>query len=192
MLKPPSPNRRNALATLASALTLCALRPATVQAAGVATGQQPPAPGDALALPSWDDRPRVITPADLVLNAPPLVVYPSDITGKTVRERSRLNQILLVRLSPDQLDAATRQRAADGIVAYTGTCTHAGCSVSEWDASARQFLCPCHSSRFDPAHAGTRVAGPAARPLPALPLKIEHGRLLVAGAFSGKIGAKSA
>ncbi len=57
----------------------------------------------------------MITPEDLVLNAPPLVVYPSDVTGKTVRERSRLNQILLVRLSPDQLDATTRSRAADGI-----------------------------------------------------------------------------
>lgn len=173
---------------LASALTLCALRPPAARAAG--PGQ--PAPDDALALPSWDERPRVVTPADLVLNAPPLVVYPSDLTGKAVRERSRLNQILILRLSVDQLDAATRRRAADGIVAYAGTCTHAGCSVSEWDTTARQFLCPCHSSRFDPAHAGTRVAGPAARPLPALPLKIEHGRLLVAGTFSGKIGAKSA
>ena len=172
MLKPPNPNRRNALATLASALTLCALRPATVQAAGVATGQHPPAPGDALALLSWDDRPRVITPEDLVLNAPPLLVYPSDVTGKTVRERSRLNQILLVRLSPDQLDATTRSRAADGIVAYTGTCTHAGCSV-DFDPSSKQLICPCHGATYDPAHGAQVTGGPAPSPLSAIKVSID-------------------
>jgi Rieske Fe-S protein len=148
----------------------------------------PPQVGDLLATASWEDTPRVIAPADVKLNAAPLMVFPQDPASGLTREASRLNQILLLRLAPDQLDEATAAHAAQGIVAYAGTCTHTGCAVTEWNDKVLHFVCPCHLSEFDPAKSALRVNGPAPRPLPALPLKIEAGKLLVAGPFTARVG----
>jgi len=49
-----------------------------------------------------------------------------------IRDGSRLNEILLVKLAPAELDEDTLAWAADGIVAFSAICTHAGCSVTEW------------------------------------------------------------
>jgi Rieske Fe-S protein len=167
-------------------LAVAGLLPGAVQAAG--PDRLPPQVGDLLATPSWDDQPRVITPADIKPDAAPLMVFPQDPASGTTREASRLNQILLVRLTPDKLDETTAAHAADGILAYAGTCTHTGCAVTEWNDKVLHFVCPCHLSEFDPARAALRVAGPAPRPLPALPLKIEAGKLLVAGPFTARVG----
>ena len=178
--------RRRLLEGLAG-IAVCASLPLAVSA-DTSPAKLPPQAGDLLATPSWDDNPRVITPADVKLKAAPLMVFPQDAASGVTREKSRLNQILLVRLDPTTLDAATAALAADGIVAYAGTCTHTGCGVTEWNDKTLHFVCPCHLSEFDPATAATRVAGPAPRPLPALPLKIDNGQLLVAGAFTARVG----
>ena len=80
-------------------------------------------------------------------------------------------------------------RAADGIVAYSGVCSHTGCDVSEWIDSTRTLLCPCHDSEFDPARGAEVVLGPAPRRLAALPLAIVDGALEAAGGFIGRVGA---
>jgi len=73
------------------------------------------------------------------------------------------------------LGAAWIQRpTADKIVALSGTCPHLGCAVG-WDASAGNFLCPCHESRFNAA--GGRLSGPSERGLDELPLQVVEGRL---------------
>ena len=77
-----------------------------------------------------------------------------------------------------------------GIVAYSGVCTHAGCSITEWDDEAQNLLCPCHASQFDPRERAKIIGGPALRPLPTLPLALVGKNLKVAGPFSGKVGAK--
>lgn len=58
-------------------------------------------------------------------------------------------------------------RDEGGLFALSATCTHLGCTVGR---SGEGLACPCHGSRF--AADGTNLAGPAARPLPYLALKL--------------------
>jgi Rieske Fe-S protein len=99
-----------------------------------------------------------------------------------------LNQVVLVRLDPAGFKAETLARAAAGVVAYSGVCSHTGCDVTDWFADVRRFKCPCHESEFDPSDAARVVGGPAPWQLAALPLKIVDGKLAVAGAFEGRLG----
>jgi Rieske Fe-S protein len=105
---------------------------------------------------------------------------------------ARLNRLLLVRLEIDALGPETKPLAAGGVVAYTAICTHGGCEVDDWLATERLLLCSCHSSQFDPRNGARVVDGPAPRSLPALPLKIVDGRLVVAGSFTTPVGFESA
>lgn len=131
----------------------------------------------------------VIAPGDVVLGEPQLFVYPMDPATAVVRDGSRLNQVMLIRLAPSALTDETRARAADGIVAYSGVCSHTGCDVTEWLHGSRMLLCPCHDSEFDPADAARVDIGPARRRLAALPLDIVDGVLVAAGSFVGRVGA---
>jgi rieske iron-sulfur protein len=131
---------------------------------------------------------QIVTPGDLVAGNPPVAVYPIDSSSRVVRSGSRLNQILLVRLAPDELDTDTRARSAEGIVAYSGVCTHAGCDVTVWQAERRHFRCPCHESEFDPRDGGRVVGGPAPRRLPGLPVKVVDGVIVAGGGFTGRPG----
>lgn len=125
---------------------------------------------------------------DLITDAPQILAYPMEPTTRVVRNGTRLNQVLLVRLEPDRLAEETRSRAATGIVAYSAVCTHTGCDITDWDSEARRFQCPCHDSQFDPSDGARVVGGPAPRQLPSLPLKIEGGALVAAGEFEGPVG----
>ena len=129
-----------------------------------------------------------LTPADILPGAAQLLAWPMDPTDGTVRSGSRLNQVILLRLDPDTLSPDTRARAADGVVAYTSICTHTGCDVDDWQPNERLLACQCHFSQFDPRDGAKVVDGPAPRPLPALPLKIVDGRLVVAQPFTAPVG----
>ena len=108
--------------------------------------------------------------------------------GKTVRSGSRLNQLLLVRLDSETLAPETRARSASGVVAYTAIYTHKGCDIDDWLAVEQVLSCSCHSSSFDPKDGAKVVDGPAPRVLPALPLKIVDGTLVVAKPFTAPVG----
>ena len=149
-----------------------------------------PQTGDELVYPFWENDGRLITGDDIPLGGPPVLAYPRDPATRVARDRSRLNQILVVRFAQEELSAKTRQVAVDGIVAYSGVCTHTGCNISEWDAERQHFLCPCHASAFDPKDRARIHGGPAPKPLPALPLHFVEGSLRVAGPFSGRVGGK--
>jgi rieske iron-sulfur protein len=150
----------------------------------------PPQTGDEIVFPSWESEDRIVLLDDVPIDGPPLLAYPRDPASKTPREKSRLNQILLVRFDPSELGAKTAALAVSGVVAYSGVCTHTGCSVTEWNVEARNFLCPCHASQFDPRQHAKIIGGPAPRPLPMLPLALEDNVLKVGGPFSAKVGAK--
>jgi Rieske Fe-S protein len=148
----------------------------------------PPQAGDYLVFAAGDRTGQPIGPADVVVGEAPVSAHASDPGGQVVRNGSRLNQILLVRFDPSELAEQTRLRAADGVVAYSGVCTHTGCDVTDWRQADNHFRCPCHDSEFDPRDAAEVRTGPAPRRLPALPLKVEQGRLIVADGFTGRVG----
>lgn len=58
------------------------------------------------------------------------------------------------------------QPTAGTFLAYSGICTHNGCTVG-YDEGAAEFACPCHGARFEVA-TGEPVQGPAQRPLTAI------------------------
>jgi Rieske Fe-S protein len=58
----------------------------------------------------------------------------------------------------------------------SAVCPHEQCEVV-WSEGSREFLCPCHDSRFGPE--GARLAGPAERDLTRLPSRVEGGVLEV-------------
>ena len=135
-----------------------------------------------------DDAMKPLVAADFKIGDKPMVVFPCDPVTKTLRDGSRLNRIVLVRLEPATLDAPTAARAADGIVAYSAFCTHQGCDVSSWVAAEKVLLCFCHFSKFAPQQEAAVTGGPAPRPLPALPLKLQDDKLVIAGRFTAAPG----
>jgi len=147
-----------------------------------------PQANDRLAFASGERKGQPIALADLPADGPPVAAYPMDPATRVVRDDSRLNQILLVRLDQNRLNGDTRARAADGVVAYSAVCTHTGCDVWEWLPASSAIKCSCHFSEFDLKDSARVVNGPAPRRLPALPLKAVDGAPIVAGGFVGRPG----
>jgi Rieske Fe-S protein len=127
-----------------------------------------------------------------VLTAGPVIAWAMDGADGTVRNGSRLNRVLLVRPDPDRLAPDTKERSAEGVVAYTAICTHTGCEVTGWLAEEQLLQCACHASKFDPSDGARVVDGPAPRVLPALPLGVQDGRLVVARPFTSRVGFETA
>ena len=70
---------------------------------------------------------------------------------------------------------SSSKTGADKVEALNVTCPHAGCPV-EFKAGPRNFLCPCHDSRFNLD--GSLVAGarsPSPRAMDALEVEIREG-----------------
>lgn len=138
-----------------------------------------------------DDREgKIIAPGDVPLGGPPVVAFPMDTKSGLVRNKSRLNRVVLIRLVPREIGESTRIHSAEGILAYSAVCTHTACDLSEWNAEARHLLCPCHGSEFDVKDGARVMNGPAPRRLAILPLKVSESRLMAAGGFIGRVGSK--
>ena len=58
----------------------------------------------------------------------------------------------------------------EGLLGLHKGCTHLSC-LCVWDESSREYVCPCHGSRF--AEDGAHLAGPAPRALDRFALRIE-------------------
>ena len=129
-----------------------------------------------------------LTPASIPLADRPVIAWAVDPGDKTVRNGSRLNRVLLLRLDPESLDPRTRALAADGVVAYSAICTHTGCDIGDFLRDEHMLYCECHESKFDPRDNARVTDGPAPRSLPALPLKLVEGRLVVAAPFTSRVG----
>src|SRR6266581_2156335 len=106
---------------------------------------------------------NALEPRDIPLGGPPLLAWPMDAADKTVRKDSRLNKILLLRLDPATLVGATKDRAAEGVVAYSAICPHAGCEVNVWAAEQQTLECSCHYSHYNPREGASVIDGPAPR-----------------------------
>ncbi|HTT41226.1 MAG TPA: Rieske (2Fe-2S) protein [Burkholderiales bacterium] len=147
-----------------------------------------PTPGDQLVFVLGDRKGQVVKVEDLALGGPQELAYPMDPATKVVRDATRLNQVLLIRLDPAELKPDARANAAEGVVAYSAICTHQGCDVSQWKPDSKMLLCVCHGSEYDPRDRAKVTFGPAPRRLAMLPVKTEGGVLVVAGPFKGKVG----
>ena len=147
--------------------------------------------GDVL-VKAGDASAKPLGPDDIQPGAKPVMAWAMDPANGTVRNGSRLNQVLVMRLNPEKLTPETQSRAAAGVVAYTAICTHMGCEVDDWLETEQRLYCPCHGSKFDPADGAKVVEGEAPRPLPSLPLRVVEGRLIVAGPFTARVGFESA
>ena len=90
-------------------------------------------------------------------------------------------------MDPATLGGAAASDAVDGVLAFSALCPHAGCNVATWIPEKGILCCDCHASDFDARARGGVIAGPTARPLPALPLKLSGDVLVVAKAFAGVI-----
>ena len=91
-------------------------------------------------------------------------------------------QTVLIRLPPglNRPRPGRADWAPNGLIAYSKICTHAGCPVGLYQAEERQLVCPCHQSVFDVTDGARPTAGPAAQPLPQLPLAVDGDGYLVA------------
>lgn len=151
-----------------------------------------PHPGRALETTPWKRGERMVTRdgrlvlADDVEVGSFLTVFPE---GDPEADDATA---ILIGLDPAVLDrpgAVARSGSARGLVAFSKLCTHAGCPVGLYEQTTQQLLCPCHQSVFDVLSGAQPIAGPAARPLPQLPLRINaQGYVEADGGFHGQVG----
>jgi ubiquinol-cytochrome c reductase iron-sulfur subunit len=158
-----------------------------------------PKPGDRIGSSPWRAGTRVVDedggqlgPADVEIGTF-VTGFPD---GADPRELG--SPVVLVRLDPTDLDLPADRSGwdADGVLAFSKICTHAGCTINLYrfptfpaQSPGPALVCPCHYSTFDPATGGNRIFGPAGRGLPQLPLELDGaGKLIAAGDFSGPIG----
>src|SRR3984957_17290673 len=195
MSSPSDQTRRSLILTALATAASVAARPAAAEEDQPGSDERPQK-ADVLVFSEGEHEGEVITLQDLKLGGPLARAWPKDPKTSVIRNGSRLNEVLVIRLDPAELDDETRAHAADGIVAYSAICSHAGCPVTAWVKGAEGdqdvFKCVCHNSEYDPRHSAEVVFGPAPRRLAALPLAITEGSLTVAAALVGKVGAQQA
>jgi ubiquinol-cytochrome c reductase iron-sulfur subunit len=90
--------------------------------------------------------------------------------------------VIVVRMDPNTITIPPSREGwqIGGILCYSKICTHVGCPISLWEQQTHHLLCPCHQSTFDLGDAGKVVFGPAARPLPQLPITTDAEGYIVA------------
>ena len=142
-----------------------------------------PAPGNTLKVTPWERGKRVVDEEGepVTLNSVPedgfITVFPEGHEGAADA------QALLIRVRQGSLKLPPERLAAvpEGThVAYSKICTHAGCPVGLYRAESQSLICPCHQSQFDVADGAKPFFGPAARPLPQLPLGVDEDGVLIA------------
>jgi ubiquinol-cytochrome c reductase iron-sulfur subunit len=168
-----------------------------------------PLPGDKLFSTIWDEGMLLardvvgtpIRPSDMeigdLINGQPIALFETDEEGEPLYEGEDLlvnkakASIVIVRMDPsDNTPAPGRENwAVDGILCYSKICTHVGCPINLYARKTHHLLCPCHQSTFDLSDGARVVFGPAARPLPQLPLAVnEDGYLVAQSDFTEPVG----
>ncbi|GAA0325068.1 Rieske (2Fe-2S) protein [Actinoallomurus spadix] len=99
--------------------------------------------------------------------------------------------VLLINVPEDQLKVKKGRENwnVGGIIAYSKICTHVGCPAALYEQTTHHILCPCHQSTFDALDGAKVIFGPAARPLPQLPLGVDsEGYLIAMSDFHEPVG----
>lgn len=147
-----------------------------------------PRRGDVLVHAEGEKKGRAVRPDELDIAAPPVFAYPMDPENGVVRDRNRINQVLVLRIDAKEIAPQSAPHTADGVVAYSAICTHYGCPITLRHSSGRAIVCNCHGSTFDVANHGEVIAGPAPRRLAMLPIASADGNLVVTAGFTGRLG----
>jgi ubiquinol-cytochrome c reductase iron-sulfur subunit len=163
-------------------------------------GDLGPNPGDTLRHTMWKKGTRLamdptgvpIKAADITLGSVFHVIPEglAELKKHKLEEKAKA-AVLLIRLNPaDLIESEERKTwSYDGIVAYSKICTHVGCPVALYEQLTHNLLCPCHQSTFDVTDACKVVFGPAARPLPQLPITVDaEGYLIAQSDFTEPVG----
>lgn len=140
---------------------------------------------------------RPIKPSDMVVgqlvNGAPANLHELEEQNPSgyLNERAKA-AVILVRIAPDKIQPGPGREnwGVDGILCYSKICTHVGCPISLYEQQTHHVLCPCHQSTFDLADSAKVMFGPAARPLPQLPLMVDsEGYLVAQEGFTEPVGA---
>jgi ubiquinol-cytochrome c reductase iron-sulfur subunit len=106
-------------------------------------------------------------------------------------QAAAVDQVVLIRVQLTDLvtEPGRSSWAPEGYVAYSKLCTHAGCPVGLYEKQLRLLVCPCHQSMFNIDDGAVPQFGPAPRPLPQLPLFVDHsGFLRAQSGFDQPVG----
>lgn len=147
-----------------------------------------PQVGDILVHDDISEGIKPILASKLELNVQQTMAFPQDSSSLIVRDGSRFNKIMVIRLNPKDMDEETLSKSANGVVAYSAICTHQGCDVNSYLDDKKEFFCFCHLSRFDPLKAGAVTNGPATKKLAMLPIEEINDHLIVRKRFTRKPG----
>ncbi len=155
-----------------------------------------PQPGTSLRHTVWSPGRRLLvagtnqplTPAQFSAPGSMITIVP-DGYSDNLDELTKAT-VILIKFRPGELDIPTTTQGGtligtmnwtvDNIVAYSKICTHVGCPVALYEQTTHHILCPCHQSTFDATKGAEVIFGPAARPLPQLPLTVDSSGYLVA------------
>jgi ubiquinol-cytochrome c reductase iron-sulfur subunit len=164
-----------------------------------------PLPGTSLRYTVWSPGRRLLvygtnqplTPAQVSTPGTMINIVPEGYTDDA--DALAKADVTLIKFRPGELDIPTRYQGStlvgtmnwtvDNIVAYSRICTHVGCPVGLYEQTTHHLLCPCHQSTFDAAHGANVIFGPAARPLPQLPMTVDaQGYLVAKSDFTQPVG----
>jgi ubiquinol-cytochrome c reductase iron-sulfur subunit len=168
-----------------------------------------PLPGNKLDTTVWRKGMRIVNdiagtpikPTDIeigqLINGEPAVFFENNADGEPKYEGTPLNQqkakaaVIVVRMLPEDITPSKGREnwGVNGILCFSKICTHVGCPISLWEQQTHHLLCPCHQSTFDLEDNGKVVFGPAARPLPQLPIMVDgEGYLVAQSPFTEPVG----
>ena len=160
-----------------------------------------PLPGDALSHTIWQRGIRIVNDVTLrplklsdlqlgqLVNAVPENL--DELEGAEHQNAKGKAAVILVRMLPGDIKALPERSswAINGVMCFSKICTHVGCPINLYEQQTHKLLCPCHQSTFDLADNGKVLFGPAARPLPQLPIMVDdEGYLVAQSDFTEAVG----
>jgi ubiquinol-cytochrome c reductase iron-sulfur subunit len=152
-------------------------------------------PGRALYHTKWYAGARLVTEDNVALHVDDIMVDGIMTVFPEGYIDDPTSPVVVLNIGGDPIKARPGQAGfevisgANGIVAFSKICTHAGCAVSLFNVLSMQLICPCHQSTFNILQDAAPVFGPAPRPLPQLPLGVRpDGYLIAMSGFIEPVG----
>src|SRR3954462_15718682 len=105
------PTRRALILTALAAGTCLASSKSSIAEEDLPGSNERPQKADVLVFSEGERAGEMIKPEDLKAGGPPVRAWPKDPKTSVVRKGSRLNEVLVVKLDPAELDEETRSRA---------------------------------------------------------------------------------